>query len=226
MAYILLYGDDIIITASSDDLHHNIIQQLSGEFDMKDLGRLHYFLGIAVTHAPTGIFLSQAKYAREILERAGMTTCKPSKTPVDTKSKLGSHAGAPYDDPTSFRSLDGALQYLTFTRPDISYAVQQVCLYMHAPHVGHMGALKRILHYIQGTLDFGLHLTKSASNNLVSYIDADWAGRPDICRSTSSYCVYFGNNLISWSSKRKPTLSHSSAEAEYRGVANVVSVVN
>ncbi|GJZ47416.1 copia protein [Tanacetum coccineum] len=115
------------------------------------------------------------------------------------------------------------LQYLTFTRPDISYAVQQTCLHMHDPREEHMTALKRILHYVQGTLHYELHLYKSPSSTLVSYTDADWGGCPDTRRSTSRYCVYLGDNLISWSSKRQPTLSRSSAEAEYRGVANVVS---
>lgn len=94
---------------------------------------------------------------------------------------------------------------------------------MHAPRTSHFNALKRILRYIKGTLAHGLHLHKSPSRKLVAYTDADWAGCPDTRRSTSGYCVYLGDNLISWSSKRQLTLSRSSAEAEYRGVANVVS---
>lgn len=94
---------------------------------------------------------------------------------------------------------------------------------MHAPQDIHMVALKRILRYIQGTLSFGIHLYKSNVTSLVSYTDADWAGCPDTRRSTSGYCVYLGDNLISWSSKRQHTLPRSNTEAEYRGVANVVS---
>ena len=116
-----------------------------------------------------------------------------------------------------------ALQYLTFTRPNISYAVQQVCLHMHAPCTDHMFALKRIMRYVQGTLHYGLHLYPSPIEKLISYTDADWGGCPDTRRSTSGYCVFLGDNLISWSSKRQPTLSRSSAEAEYKSVANVVS---
>ncbi|MCI51994.1 copia protein, partial [Trifolium medium] len=88
MAYLLLYVDDIILTASSDDLHKSIISRLSSEFAMKDLGPLSYFLGIAVTRHDSGLFLSQKKYADEILERAGMSSCKSCPTPVDTKPKL------------------------------------------------------------------------------------------------------------------------------------------
>lgn len=223
MAYILLYVDDIILTASSNELRQTIMSLLASEFAMKDLGPLSYFLGIAVTEHAGGLFLCQQKYAEDIIERAGMTSCKPAPTPVDTKSKLSVSSGSPYEDPTKYRSLAGALQYLTFTRPDISYAVQQVCLHMHDPKDDHMTALKRILRYVQGTIGFGLHLYKSSVSGLVSYTDADWGGCPDTRRSTSGYCVFLGDNLISWSSKRQPTLSRSSAEAEYRGVANVVS---
>ncbi|KAK2357748.1 hypothetical protein QL285_094992 [Trifolium repens] len=94
---------------------------------------------------------------------------------------------------------------------------------MHAPHTEHMLALKRIMRYVQGTIHFGLHLSPTTITKLISYTNDDWGGCPDIRRSTSSYCVFLGVNLISWSSKRQLTLSHYSAEAEYRGVTNVVS---
>ncbi|GJR57613.1 ribonuclease H-like domain-containing protein [Tanacetum coccineum] len=126
-------------------------------------------------------------------------------------------------DPTLYRSLAGALQYLTFTRPDISYAMQQVCLYMHDPRESHFSALKRILRYIRGTMPYGLQLFSPTTSSLVAYSDADWAGCLTTRRSTSGYCVFLGNNLLSWSSKRQVTLSRSSAEAEYRGVANAVA---
>ncbi|GJT13348.1 ribonuclease H-like domain-containing protein [Tanacetum coccineum] len=195
-AYLLLYVDDIVLTASSE--------------------------GISVTRDSSGLFLSQKKYAIEILEKAHMVSCNPSRTPVDTESKLGID-GDPVSDPTLYRSLAGSLQYLTFTRPDISYAVQQVCLHMHDPREPHLSALKRILRYVQGTLNYGLQLFSSSTSDLVAYSDADWAGCPTTRRSTSGYCVFLGNNLLSWSAKRQPTLSRSSAEAEYRGVANAVA---
>ncbi|KAI3729916.1 hypothetical protein L6452_18588 [Arctium lappa] len=153
-----------------------------------------------------------------------MSLCHSSATPVDTKAKLSSADGDLLTDGgAQYRQLVGALQYLTFTRSDISYAVQQICMHMHAPRTSHFNALKRILRNIKGTLDYGLHLTKSPEHKLIAYTDADWAGCPNTRRSTSGYCVYLGDNLLSWSSKRQPTISRSSAEAEYRGVANVVS---
>ncbi|KAD3338662.1 hypothetical protein E3N88_34183 [Mikania micrantha] len=224
IAYILLYVDDIILITSTQELHNFFMKLLANEFAMKDLGPLTYFLGISVVRRHGCLFLSQQKYAGELLERAGMTTCKPAHTPVDTKSKLSATSGSPLEDGgTYYRKLAGALQYLTFTRPDISYAVQQACMHMHAPRTSHLMALKRILRYVKGTISHGLHLTATSGTSLLSYTDADWAGCPDTRRSTSGYCVYLGTNLISWSSKRQPIISRSSAEAEYRGVANVVS---
>ncbi|GJX61963.1 ribonuclease H-like domain-containing protein [Tanacetum coccineum] len=145
----------------------------------------------ASTRTPTGMFLSQSKYVTEILERANMLKCNPYKTPVDTMKKLEPDV-PPVTDLTLYRSLAGALQYLTFTRPNLSYAVQQLCLYMHDPHEPHLVALKH-------------------------------AGCPATRHSTFGYCVFLGDNLLSWSSKRQHTLSHSSVEAEYRRVANVIA---
>ncbi|GJY75385.1 ribonuclease H-like domain-containing protein [Tanacetum coccineum] len=124
VAYLLIYVDDIVLTASSTNLLQRIISSLHKEFDMTDLGALNYFLGIFVTHDSTGLFLSPKKYALELLDRGHMANCNPTRTPVDTKSKLGSD-GDPISDPTLYRSLACGLHYLTFTRPDISYAVQQ-----------------------------------------------------------------------------------------------------
>ncbi|GJU37738.1 ribonuclease H-like domain-containing protein [Tanacetum coccineum] len=187
-AYLLLYVDDIVLTASSKILLQHVIRSLHQEFSMTDLGLLNYFLGISVTRHSLGMFLSQKQYVIEILDRAHMVNCNPSRTPIDTESKLGSD-GDPVSDLTLYRSLT---------------------------------ALKRILRYIQGTLDYGLQLFSSSTTNLVAYLDADWASCPTTRRSTFGYCVFLSNKLLFWSFKRQPMLSHSSAEAEYRGVANVV----
>ncbi|GKB41462.1 ribonuclease H-like domain-containing protein [Tanacetum coccineum] len=173
--------------SSSTALMQRIISFLHAEFAMTDLGPLNYFLGISATRTTAGIFLSLTKYATEILERAQMLNCNPCRTPVDTEKKLGPE-GSPITDPTLYRSLAGALQYLTFTRPNLSYVLFQ-----------------------------------STTSQLIAYSDANWAGCPATRRSTSGYCVYLGDNLLTWSSKRQDTLSRSSAEAEYRGVANDVA---
>ncbi|GJS44997.1 ribonuclease H-like domain-containing protein, partial [Tanacetum coccineum] len=191
MSTILIFVNDIVLTASSEALLQQIIVSLHQEFSMTDLGSLNYFLGISVTRDPSGMFLSQCKYAVEILERNHMVNCNTNRTHVDTESNLG-------DD------------------------VQKVCIYMHDPWEPHFSALKRILRYVRGTLDYGLQLFSSFTASLVAYSDANWASCPTTRRSTLGYCVFLGNNLLSWSSKRQLTLSRSSAEAEYRGVAIAV----
>jgi hypothetical protein len=220
--YLLLYVDDIVLTASSEPLLRRIITVLQQEFAMKDLGVLHHFLGVTVGPHPAGSLLHQRQYTRDILERAGMNDCNPCSTSVDTEGKLSEAEGPPVSDPTAYRSLAGALQYLTFTRPYITYAVQQICLHMHDPWEPHLTALKRLLRYLRGTIDYGL-LHRSSSADLVVYTDADWTGCPDTRRSTSGYAVFFGGNLVSWSSKRQPVVSRSSAEAEYCAIANGVA---
>ncbi|GJV93803.1 ribonuclease H-like domain-containing protein [Tanacetum coccineum] len=180
----------------------------------------------------------EKKYASEILEKAHMVNCNSSRTPVDTESKLRADSD-PVSDSNLYRSLVSSLQYLTFTRSDISYAVEHVFLYMHDPREPHFSDFKRILSYVQGTLDYGMQLISSSTTNLVAYSNADWARCPTTQRSTLGYCVFLGNNLLSWSSKRQRTLSRSSrgehdadcfcsplrssAEAEYRDVANAVA---
>jgi hypothetical protein len=169
------------------------------------------------------MFLSQRQYALDLLQRAGMADCQSVRTPIDSGSKISATDGDPLENPTLYRSLTGALQYITITRPDLSYAVQQACLFMHAPRTAHLNLVKRILRYLKGTVDFGLHFYPTSSASLIAYSDADWAGCPDTRRSTSGFCVYLGDNLISWSSKRQLTVSRSSAEAEYRSVAHAVA---
>lgn len=190
---------------------------------MIDLGALHYFLGVAAHRTSSGIFLSQAKYAAEILECAKMTNCNSCSTRIEAQSKLSTHNGPPVADPTLYRSLAGALQYLTLTHPDIARAIQQICLHMHDLHESHLAIVKRILRYVKGTVTYGLSLSRSSSSDLIVYMDADWISCPDTRRSTSGYCVFHGDNLVSWSSKWQHTVSRSSAKAEYRGVANSVA---
>ncbi|GJT64114.1 ribonuclease H-like domain-containing protein [Tanacetum coccineum] len=221
-AYLLLYVDDIILTAFSTSLLQRIISLLHAEFAIADLGPLNYFLGISPKRTTSGIFLSQMKYATEILEQAHMLNCNPCRTLIDTEKKLEPE-GSPVTDPTLYRSLAGSLQYLTFTRPDLSYAVQQLCLYMHDPRELHLNAMIRVLCYLRRTTYLGLQLFRSTTSQLIAYSDADWAGCPATRRSTSGYSIFLGENLLTWSFKRQDTLSRSSAEAEYREVANVVA---
>ena len=128
--------------------------------------------------------------------------------------------GPLFSDPTLYRSLVGALQYLTITRPNIAYAVNFVSQFLHSPTEDHFLAVKCLLRYVKGTLHFGLTFHPSdAPGTLIAYSDANWAGCPDTRRSTSGYSIYLGDNLVSWSAKKQPTVSRSSCESEYRALA-------
>ena len=197
------------------------------EFALKDLGELSYFLGIEVKKAHDGILLTQEKYARDIIKRVGMKDCKPTSTPLSTTEKLSLHEGEKLspEEGTKYRSIVGALQYLTLTRPDISFSVNKVCQFLHAPTTVHWTTIKRILRYLQGSVETGLRLRKSSSIAVSAFSDADWAGCPDDRRSTSGFAIFLGSNLISWNAKKQATMSRSSTEAEYKSLANATAEV-
>lgn len=157
--------------------------------------------------------------------RTNMETSRGVPTPMLPAEKLSLNDGDPLspEDTTRYRSVVGALQYLSFTRPDISFAVNRVCQYLAAPTTTHWVAVKRILLYLHATADQGLCINKSGSLLLTGFSDADWAGNPDDRRSTGGYAIYLGSNLVSWSSRKHPTVSRSSTEAEYKAVANTTA---
>ncbi|KAJ6866233.1 Retrovirus-related Pol polyprotein from transposon TNT 1-94 [Populus alba x Populus x berolinensis] len=219
---LLLYVDDILLTGTIDTLVADFITLLSQEFAMKDLGPAHHFLGIEILPTPTGLHLSQSHYALTILERADMVDCKPMTTPLEARTKASSNA--PFlVDVSFFRGLVGSLQYLTLTRPDLSFSVNYVSQFMHAPTTVHLKMVRRILRYIKGTINNGLHFTSKTNLNFSAFSDADWAGCLTTRRSTTGYCVFLGCNLISWCAKKQHTISRSSTEAEYRAMANTAA---
>ncbi|KAJ0824902.1 putative RNA-directed DNA polymerase [Helianthus annuus] len=222
--YLLVYVDDLILTGNNDSDINTFISHLNHEFAIKDLGALNYFLGLEVAYTDKGLFLTQAKYAQDILHRADLYDAKPVSTPL-TPHESFTVDGEPCTDPTAYRSLVGALQYLTITRPDLSYAVNQVSQFLHAPTVAHFQAVKRILRYVKGTLSFGLTYTRPHTSSIIGYSDADWARCLDTRRSTYGYSIFFGGNLVSWSAKKQPTISRSSCESEYRAMANTVAEI-
>uniref|UniRef100_A0A2N9EUD9 Reverse transcriptase Ty1/copia-type domain-containing protein n=1 Tax=Fagus sylvatica TaxID=28930 RepID=A0A2N9EUD9_FAGSY len=131
--------------------------------------------------------------------------------------------GTPLSDATLYRHLVGSLVYLTVTRPDIAHAVHLVSQFLSAPHSTHYAAVLHILRYIKGTMFHGLHFSAHSTLDLCAYSDADWAGDPTDRRSTTGFCFFLGDSLISWRSKKQHIVSRSSTEAEYRALADTTS---
>lgn len=194
--YLIVYVDDIIITGPNTTQINQFIQSLSSRFSLKDLGPLSYFLGVEVIPHTHGLFLSQSKYIHDILQRANMLDSKPAKTPMTAHPPLLLNNGIPLSNPTTYRAIVGALQYLSFTRPDVAFPVNKLSQFMHAPTNLHLQALKRVLRYLHGTLRQGLLLRQKSTLQLHTFTDADWAGDKDNFRSTTGYIVYLGSNPI------------------------------
>jgi histone deacetylase 1/2 len=222
-----VYVDDIIVVSSSPEATKTLLSDLQKEFALKDLGDLHYFLGIEVKKARDGLVLSQQRYATDILARSGMSRCKAIDTPLSSTEKLSAYEGNALgpDDCTKYRSVVGALQYLTLTRPDLCFAVNKVCQFLHALTTAHWSAVKRILRYVQGTVNLGLRIGNSRTMIVSAFSDADWAGCVDDRRSTGGFAVFLGENLISWSARKQATVSRSSTEAEYKSLANATAEI-
>jgi histone deacetylase 1/2 len=184
-------------------------------------------LGIEVRKDTKGIVLSQEKYALDILSRVGMLNCKTSPTPLSDAEKLSRYEGKllSCEDSSRYRSIVGALQYLTLTRPDLAFSVNKVCPFLHAPTLVHWSAVKKILRYVRFTCDIGLRITRSPSMLISAFSDADWAGSIDDRRSTGGFAIYLGNNLVSWSARKQATVSRSCTEAEYKSMANATAEI-
>jgi hypothetical protein len=221
--FILIYVDDILVTSPSVTLIDGLISKLQCDFPIKDLGSINYFLGVEVLHDPYGIFLSQRKYILDLLKKSNMLSAKPVTSPMSSSKTLSRFDGEAFHDPSLYRSIVGSLQYLSLTRPDVSFAVNKVCQFLQRPTIPHWTAVKRILRYLKQTLFYGLLLRRNSPAHLNAYSDADWAGCPDDRRSTGGYCIFLGSNLISWGSRKQATVSRSSTEAEYRSLANTTA---
>ena len=192
----LIYVDDIVITRNNDSLIQQLIGVLRLEFAIKDLGRFHYFLGMEVQYLNTCIDLSQRKYAKDLIIKAGLEASSHFNTPMAMKVQqtIKDHTEC---DAKTYQSLAGALLYPTHTRPDIVHAKHKICQKVQNLMIGYFKAIKRIIRYIKETLNFGLHFTQQSSLNLYGFCDAYWGMCPIRRRSTSSYSVYLGSNCVS-----------------------------
>ncbi|XP_019157304.1 PREDICTED: uncharacterized protein LOC109153871 [Ipomoea nil] len=201
-----------------------LLHRLATAFKIRDLGTPGFFLGIEMVSAGDCVILSQRRYMSDLLGRSGMVALKPLSTHAAV-TKSATPSDDLFDNPTQYRRIVGALQYLTITRLDLAYAVNRLCQFMHTPTTEHWGLVKRVLRYIKGTLDYGLRLTPSSSSGIHAFSDSDWAGCPIDRKSTSGFAVYLGSNLISWLSKKQRTVARSSTEAEYKALADVFAEV-
>jgi hypothetical protein len=224
--FLLIY-DDVIVASSSPQVVTALLNDLHSDFPLKDLGQLSYFLRIEVKHCDDGIVLTQEKYRMDILTHVGMTACKPVHTPLAVNGQLSLTDGELLSlvDATSFRSVVGALWYLTLTSPDISFTMNKVCQFLHAPTTNHWSAVKHILQYLCGTCGLGFKIHCSPSLLLSAFFDADWAGNADDHCSIEGFAVFLGPNLITWSARKQAMVSWSSTEAKYKALVNATTEV-
>ena len=206
---VLVYVDDIIITGNDLNLINQVRKFLQTKFDIKDLGKLKYFLGIELKPAcsPKKV-LSQRKYVLDLLQETGKLGAKPACSPISTSGGLQDD-DEEFEDEQRYQRLVGRLIYLTITRPDISFAVGQVSQHMHKPKRKHWRASERILHYLKGSPVMGIWMKKNYSSQIMGYCDADWVGNSEDRRSTTGYCMFVGGNLVAWKSKKQHVVSRS-----------------
>ena len=219
LAIIIVYVDDIILTGDHEEKIDLLKKLLTKEFEIKDLGNLKYFLGMEIARSKKGIAVSQRKYVLDLLNETGMLGCKPAETPMDTTVKLEESDGSAPVDKGRYQRLVGKLIYLSHTRPDIGFSVSVVSQFMNNPTEKHMTAVIRILRYLKMTLGKGLFFQRTTNKEIEIFSDADWAGSVTDRRSTSGYCSFVWGNLVTWRSKKQSVVARSSAEAEFRAMA-------
>ncbi|KAJ0828650.1 putative RNA-directed DNA polymerase [Helianthus annuus] len=208
-----VYVDDLIVTGSNEVKILEFKKRMKTIFDMTDMGKLSYYLGIEVEQTKMGILLKQESYAKKILEVAGMATCNPTKFPMTPKKKVTKDEDGEDVDPTLYRKIIGSLRYLIHTRPDLSYSVGAMSRFMQSPKQSHFAAVKQILRYVRGTVGYGLKYSGGGDGKLTGYSDSSFS--TDDGRGTTGMAFYYSNNLITWCSQKQKTVALSSCEAEF-----------
>ena len=219
-----VYVDDMVFAGKNEKQLEEVKKTLAKRFDIKDMGKLHHFLGMKIVqNDQTGeVWMGQPLYTENLLQKFGMENAKPVSTPVDSNSKL---VKATEDedriDQQLYQSAVGSLLFLSVgTRPDIAYAVSNVAKFSSQPTKKHWSAVKRIMRYLKGTVNFGLHYSKESPEKCVGYSDADWGGDLDDRKSTSGYLFQISGGPVSWRSKKQTSVALSTAEAEYMALAS------
>ena len=218
-----VYVDDLIITGGDANAVTKFKHQMLSTFKMSDLGLLSYYLGLEVTQGAAGISLRQTTYASKILEKAGLSGCNASATPMEPRLKLLKEGTSLAVDATEYRSLIGSLRYLCNSRPDLAYPVGYLSKFMEAPRQEHLTAVKRVLWYVAGTLHWGLHYYPGKKNcgvpELLGYSDSDLAGVVNDRKSTGGLIFFLAGGLVAWQSAKQKVVALSSCEAEYIAAA-------
>jgi hypothetical protein len=214
MLILILYVDDLFITGV-EDLIVECKLGLASEFEMSDIGLMHYFLGMEVWQEEGHIFLGQGKYETNILSKFQMEDCRPMSTPMITNWKKLSASDSQVVDATLYMQLIGSLMYLVNTRLDICFVVNTLSQYMVEPRSVHMVGAKHVLRYVAGTVYYGLDYVRGDGVSLVGHTDLDWAGCAADRKSTSGCCFSLGLGLVSWFIRKQKLVALSSAEAEY-----------
>ncbi|XP_062100141.1 uncharacterized mitochondrial protein AtMg00810-like [Humulus lupulus] len=223
---LLIYVDDILITNNNDSALVSFKKILESKFQLKDLGPLRFFLGLEIGRNKNGISVSQRPFTLQILSDTCYLGSKASSTPMEPNHKLSKDIGELLPDATSYRSLIGKLLYLTIKRLDICFAINRLSQFLSTPRLPHLHATQKVLQYLKATPGKGLFFhslhqqTLSQSLQLKAFAVADWGSCIDTRRSISGYCVFLGNSLVSWKSKKQSTTSSSSAKAEYHAMTN------
>ncbi|CAM8975395.1 unnamed protein product [Rhodiola kirilowii] len=182
---------------------------------MSMVGEMNYFLGLHVIQKEDGIFISQSKYAKNLIKKFDLEKASHKRTPVATHLKITKDDAGTKVDQTMYRSMIGSLLYLTASIPDIAYAVGVCARYQANLKDSHLMQVKQIIKYVCGTANFGIWYTKDTNPYLVGYGNANWAGNAEDRKSTSGGCFFLGNNLVSWFSKKQNSISLLTAEVEY-----------
>jgi hypothetical protein len=216
---LLLYVNDLFITGA-ERLISICKESLASEFEMTDIGLMHYFLGLEVWQEPGHIFLEQGKYVCDFLSRFQMGDSRPMTTPMITNWKKLHASKSQLVDSTLYRQLIGSLMYLVNTRPDICFVVNTLNQFMVEPRRVHWVAVKHVLRYLCGTVDYGLDYDRGDGVRLVGYTDLDWAGCVSDRKSTLGCFFGLGSAVVSWFSRKQNSVALSLAEAEYMAASH------
>uniref|UniRef100_M1DD39 Reverse transcriptase Ty1/copia-type domain-containing protein n=1 Tax=Solanum tuberosum TaxID=4113 RepID=M1DD39_SOLTU len=222
IVFVAVYVDDVLLTGTDLIEINNLKIFLHETFKIKDLGRLHYFLGLEILYKEDGILISQRKFVLDLLKEYYCSHFTPFSSPLDPLIKLRADEGSLLSDPAYYRKLIGKLNFLTNTRLDIAYGVQHLSQFIHAPREPHLQAAFHMLRYLKQDSTLGIFMSNTDDYTVSAFCDSDWASCPDSRKFVTGYVVLLGDSPVNWKSKKQETISLSSAEAEYRSLKKVV----